>query len=584
MCGRRGTSLIDLLIALAILSLLFGGIYLVYFSILDSTTNVELRTEATAVLNQQIEIIRNLPYSAVGTIGGVPAGSIPQTQVIPWGNQMFAVTTTVRNIDDPFDGTLGGAPSDTSPADYKLISLEIGCANCAKFVPLSFSTNVSPKNLETASSTGSLFVNVFDAGGSPISGATVRIVNTNTAPTIDLTDITNNAGVLQLVGTPTSTQSYSVSVTKTGYSSDQTYPVGGAGNPNPSKPHATVAEQTVTSISFAIDRVSQMNVYTSDNVCVPVADKSFSIAGEKIIGTGPDVLKFSTTSQTDANGVKTLSSLEWDRYALGFTGAGYDVLGTIPFSPTYVNPATSYDFRFVLSPAAPSSLLVSVKDGAGAGIQNAAVTISTAGFSDTATTGHATLTKTNWSGGAYDSESGGIDAETLPGSLTLLANASGTYSASGSAWLISQTIDLGGSSSTLYDFSWSGNVPAETGAGSVKFQLAGNNDNSTWNFSGPDGTAGTYYTATSSAPSGFLNDKRYIRYKVFLSTADELFTPRVDVVTLSFNGICVPPYQAFFNNLANATYDVSVSAAGYSLATTSVAVSGSAQAEVLLSP
>lgn len=582
MHGRRGASLIDLLIALAILSLLFGGIYLVYFSILDSTANVELRTEATAVLNQEIEVVRNLPYDKVGTVGGVPSGVIFPTKNVQWGNQIFTVTTTVRNIDDPFDGTLGGVPSDTSPADFKLVSFDIGCVNCQRSVPLSFTTHVAPKNLESVSSTGSLFVNVFDAGGAAIAGATVRIINANVTPTIDVTDVTNSSGVLQLVGAPTSTQSYSVAVTKSGYSSDQTYPIGGPSNPNPVKPHATVAAQTVTNISFAIDRVSQLIVRTSDYVCAPLASKTFSVTGEKVIGTGPDVLKFSTTSVTDASGVKTLSNIEWDRYALAFTSAGYDVRGTIPFTPAVVNPATNLDFRFVVSPASPSALLVSVKDAGGVGIQDAQVTLTKPGFTSAATTGHALLTKTDWSGGAYDSQSGGTDPNSIPGSLTLLANASGTYVVAGSDWLISQTIDLGGTASTLYTFSWAGNVPPETGAGSVKFQFAANNDNATWSFTGPDGSSGTHYTSTSSATHSSLTGKRYVRYKVFLATANELFTPRLDDVTFEFNSVCVPPYQALFPGLVNATYDIAVTAPGYENATSSAAVASAWQEQVVL--
>ncbi|MEK7608212.1 MAG: carboxypeptidase-like regulatory domain-containing protein [Patescibacteria group bacterium] len=583
MRGKEGTSLIDLLIALAILALLFGGIYLVYFSILDSTSNVELRTEATAVLNQQIEIIRNLPYGEVGTVGGIPTGIILQTQLVSWGNQVFAVTTTVRNIDDPFDGTLGGSPSDTSPADYKLVSLEIGCANCAKFVPLFFSTNVAPKNLETASSTGSLFVNVFDSSGLGISGATVRVVNASTTPTIDLTDITNSAGILQLVGVPTSSQSYSVEVTKSGYSSDKTYPIGGVSNPNPIMPHATVAAQAVTSISFAIDRTSQMNVYTSDYLCSVVPGKSFSIAGEKIIGT-PSVLKFSTTSVTDANGAKTFTTLEWDRYTLGLTSGGHDVSGVIAENPVSVNPATNVDFRFVLSPSNPEKILVGVKDaGTGLGIQNANISLSRPGFSSVATSGQASVVRTNWSGGAYDSLSG-TDAETLPGAITLLANASGTYSTAGSGWLISQTIDLGGSASTLKNFFWNGDVPAETGAESVRFQLAGNNDNATWDFSGTDGTSGTYYTAANFEPHSVTNGKRYIRFKAFLSTADGSFTPRIEEVMIAFTGACVPIRQVLFSGLAADTYTLSVSAAGYSATSSDVSIPAVSQVEVLLSP
>src|SRR6185295_15865661 len=129
----------------------------------------------------------------------------------------------------------------------------------------------------------------------------------------------NASGILQLVGVPTSTRGYQISVAKTGYSSDQTYTLGAAGNPNPVKPHATVAQQTVTSLSFSIDALSSLAVYSSDNRCAPIANESFDIQGTKLIGTGPDVLKFSTSSATGAGGSTTLQNIEWDTYTIGLT-------------------------------------------------------------------------------------------------------------------------------------------------------------------------------------------------------------------------------------------------------------------------
>lgn len=563
--STKGTSVIDLLVSLGILALLFGGIYLVYFSIVDGVTNIELRSAGASILNQEVEMVRNLPYEKVGTVGGIPAGVIPQSQTITVGNQDFILATTIRNVDDPFDGVASSTSADTAPADYKIVAFEVSCAACLHFVPLNFTTTVAPKNLESASSTGSLFVNVFDAAGVGLAGIDVRVQNSSVSPAIDLTDETNNDGVLQLVGVPTSTQSYSIQVSRAGYSSDRTYPLGGAGNPNPVKPHATVAAQTVTNISFAIDRVSALTVETSGNTCSPYSGRSFSVAGAKIIGTSPDVLKFSTSSATGVDGSKVFSSLEWDTYTLGFTDSAYDLMGTIPLSPLIVNPNSAMDFRFVIRPADPSSLLVTVKDGiTQQGITGATVTLSRSGFSATATTGRDTLAFTDWSGNNYSGQSGGVNTEAIPGSVTLLANASGTYPLAGQNWFTSNTIDLGGATSTLYEFSFDGLMPAEAGSNSISFQLAANNDNATWNFTGPDGSASTYYTAASSVPAAALNGKRYLRYKAFLSTIDETVTPRLDGVSLEFNSVCVPPYQVLFSGLTNTTYTINVSAPGYS--------------------
>ena len=578
MSTRRGTSIIDLLVSLGILALLFGGIYLVYFSIVDGVANIESRAAGASILNQEVEIVRNLPYDKVGTVGGIPAGVIPTSQAVTVDGKDFTLAATIRNIDDNFDGTATGTPADAAPADYKLVAFEVSCALCQNFVPLKFTTTVAPKNLESASSTGSLFISVFNAAGVAVSGATVRVQNSSVSPAIDETDTTNADGVLQLVGVPTSSQSYSIQVSKSGYSSEQTYPQGGAGNPNPVKPHATVAAQTVTSLSFAIDRVSTLIVSVSGNTCSPYANMDFSMAGAKLIGASPDVLKLSTTSATGADGTKTFSGLEWDTYTLGLTEAGYDLAGTIPLSPLVLDPNTTATFRFVARAADPSALLVTVTDAAtGAGIAGATVKVSRPGFSATATTSRADLAFTDLSGSDYASQSGDIDTESQPGSVILEANASGTYPTAGDEWLISNTIDLGGSNSTLYDFSFQGSTGG-AGSDSLKFQLAANNDGSTWNFIGPDGSASTYYTAASTAPAAALNGKRYLRYQAFLSTDNGLATPELDSVSFTFSADCVPPYQALFSGLANDTYDVEVTAPGYTNGTSTITVSSSWQA------
>ena len=578
--SRRGTSLIDLLISMAIIAVLFGGIYLVYFSLITAIANISVRTAATSAIQAEIETVRNLPYAEVGTVGGVPAGIIPATQAVAVGNYSFALTTTVRNIDDPFDGTLGGSPPDAAPLDYKLVAIQATCPLCTNFVSVEVTTTVAPKGLESAPPGGALLMTALDANGMPVGGASMHIVNASVTPSIDFTDTTNASGVLELVGFPTSTQGYQITATKAGYSTDQTYPPGALANPNPLKPNATVVDQFVTAVSFAIDRLSSLAVYSSDNRCTPTGNVPFDMRGEKLIGTNPNVVKFSTTSATNAGGSVTFPALEWDTYMFSLSGAADDLMGTVPQSPLAVDPNTSSTLRLVVMPASDPSLLVTTVDaGTGAGIPNAAVTLARAGFSQTLTTGHALVTRTDWSGGQYSSQSGGIDANSSPGRLTLLVNASGTYDVNTNDWLISNTIDLGGQNATLYGVSWD---PAPQPAGaSVAFQLAANNNNATWNFIGPGGTAATYFTTTTKPLPAALSGKRYVRYKVYMNTIDGNVTPGLDDVTIEFNADCVPPVQALFTDLAQAAYTIDVSAANYGEATTSITIGPGATSTVI---
>jgi hypothetical protein len=567
--NRRGTTLVDVIVSLGIIALLFGGIFLVYFSLIDSTVNVDARNSATAAMNQEVEIIRNLPYDKVGTVGGIPSGIIPQQQNIDVGNFTFSVKTTIRNIDDPFDGTLGGNPNDTAPADYKQISMEVDCMTCNRFSPILFTTLASPKNLESAGSDGSLFIYVFDSNADPLPGVSVHIINTSTTPAIDLTDTTNQSGVLQLVGVPTSIRSYQAYATKAGYSSDQTYPWGAALNPKPTNPHATVDTGSVAPITFYMDKVSQLTVRTTDVLCAPVSNQNFSLQGEWLIGKTPDVLKFSTTTKTGAGGTRLFSDMQWDTYHFSYGGAGYDLMGTNPLSPMSLKASSTADFRFTLAPSLPNSVSVTPVDSvSGSGIPGATAMLSKSGFTETKKAGHAIFGGTDWSGGNYDSQSGGVDANGTPGSLMLLPNASSTYNISTEEWLISKTIDVGSSTSAYYFLDW--NPKTQSGPGSIKFQLAANNDNSIWNFVGPSGNAGDFYTASSTVFG--LDGNRYIRYKVYLNTQSEDFTPQLDDINFEFNSICVPSVSVFWNELQAGSYNLLISAPGYLDATGTVSV------------
>ena len=566
---------------MAIVGLLFGGVYLVYFSIITAVANIGVRTAATTAIEQEIESVRNLPYDSVGIVSGIPSGVIPATQSVSVGGYGFLLQTTIRNIDDPFDGTLGGIPNDTAPADYKLVSIQATCPLCVNSISVSITTTVAPKNLESATQNGSLFVYALNANGVGVQGAQVHLVNTSVTPSIDLSDTTNASGVLALVGVPTSTQGYSVVVTKPGYSTDQTYPLGGAGNPNPVKPNATVAAQTVTALSFSIDKLSSLSVSAVDDRCVAVPSDTFSMAGSKLIGT-PNVLKFSTSSTMDASGTQTIQNLEWDTYTLNVSDISRELAGTIPLDPITINPNSTQTFKFILVPSADPALLATITDTAtGNGITDAKVTLTEPGVSRILTTGQDTVSQTDWSGNHYSSQSGGVDT-TTPGTMTLLANASSSYSTTTTEWLISSTIDLGGASSTLYSIAWNPtSEPVQTGPQSAIFQVAGNTDQATWNFIGPDGTSGSYFTSSSSSLPASLSGDRYIRYKVYMSTQDQHYTPSITKVSFTFSADCVPPAQVLFTSLPLGSYTLDVTAPNYFENSTTISITSGFQSSTL---
>ncbi|MBI3963495.1 MAG: prepilin-type N-terminal cleavage/methylation domain-containing protein [Candidatus Kerfeldbacteria bacterium] len=595
LCTRRaGFTLVESLVGIAIFAIIAVGVYRTYSTTAESIRVARLKTTVTALANEQLEIVRNLPYADVGLVGGLPVGTLPPLQTLVRDNITFSVRMTIRNVDDPFDGTIGGDPNDLSPADYKLVAVQISCPDCRNLLPEEFTTIAAPEALETTSTNGALFVQVFDAVGQPVPDADVHIVNSQAAPPIVIDDTTNANGLLQVVDAPPGVEAYEITVSRSGYSTERTYPIGDPPNPNPITPHATVALQQVTEISFAIDRTSTLDVSSVTDTCTPVPNIDFTLAGSKRIGTAPDILKYSTVQSTDGAGTRTMTGLEWDTYTPTLTDASYDLVGSIPLVPTVLNPGVTQPLQFIMAPTDPQSLLLSVQDASTQlPLSEATVRLEgPGGYDTTIVTGRGFLRQTDWSGGEgqdayvdptrYFDSDGTVEGADPAGEMHLWHLPDG-YVPSG--FLESSTFDTG-SPSDFHQISWQPqDQPPATGADSVRFQIATNNDATTWNFLGPDGTPDTFYTLTDATINPAQSGNRYGRYRIFLQTADVTVTPTVADVALTFTSSCVPPGQAFFSGLAGGDYTATIARTGYQTVIDTVPVTAAWQErDVLLTP
>lgn len=109
-----------------------------------------------------------------------------------------------------------------------------------------------------------------------------------------------------------------------------------------------------------------------------------------------------------------------------------------------------------------------------------------------------------------------------PGASTGGQAASGTYE--------SPTFDAGATVG-FNAISFTTSLPSGT---TITFQIATNNDNATWNYVGPDGTALSKYTAPGAIAlnkTGF----RYFRYKASMDTTNKSISPIIYDVTLNYS-------------------------------------------------
>lgn len=386
MLKKRGFTLIETLVGSAVFVILALSAYRAFGVLMDAVSMSQAKLAATTLANEQFEVIRNLPYADVGIENGIPTGKIARNQTIIKDNYSFEVQTTIRNTDDPFDGTIGGNPSDTSPADYKLTDLDITCSSCKNFFPLKFTTLVAPHALETTSGNGALFIQVFDTAGIPVTNAPVHITNTEANPDIIIDEITDNTGWVKIVDAPPGTNVYNLTATKSGFTTDQTYPQGGIAGESPINEDVTVVLQQVTQASLQIDKVSSLNILSVDALCTALPNINFSLTGEKLIGT-PAVLKYPTQDfSTDSSGEGTISDLEWDTYHMLLTSSAYDLAGASLLPSFTLNPDENKNLQIVAVPHVNRALLISVEDALGVAIDGANVQLQKDVFDQTKTT------------------------------------------------------------------------------------------------------------------------------------------------------------------------------------------------------
>lgn len=591
--GSQGFSSIEVLVGTAVFLVISLAAYNAYLGVFKMVAYAQQKTAALNLVNEQFEIIRNLPYSRVGVVGSVPAGDVPYTQTLVRGGMTFNVITTIRNLDQPFDGTIGGTPNDTSPADNKVVEVRIECPSCEKFTPVELTTHIAPKSLETASTNGALFVRVFDANGQPVSGANVQVVNRQGTSTITINDTTGVNGMLQLVDVPPGNSAYEITVSKSGYSTDRTYTPGAVGNPSPSKPHATVALQQVTQVSFVIDRLSSLAISTMNNACSPISGVPLTLTGDKLIGAG--VAKNVHSLTTNGSGAHTLSNIEWDAYSFTTSSGSYQIAGVSPLNAVAVNPNTTQNVSVVLQPRNTPALLVSVRDSNTLlPLADAEVTLDGGSYDSTKITGRGSYSQTDWSGGGgqldlldeteFYSSDGNIDYSSQ-GEIKLKSTL-GTYASSGS--IESSVFDLG-SASVFNQLVWTpADQQASIGPNAIMFQIASATSSTattTWTYRGPDGTTGSYYSVSDTPINAVHTNDRYFRYKLIMNTASTTVTPLISDVSFTATSSCIPPGQVIFSSIPAGTYTLTVSKPGFADHTASVTVgTGWSETKVILGP
>jgi hypothetical protein len=389
---QKGQILIGVLVAITIFLILAHALFTLISSSFELVSFNKARITARHLAQEKMELIKNLSYDNVATIGGIPSGTlIPQTETVYQNGLTYTIKTSITYVDDPFDDV---APADSNPEDYKRVRVEVswqGVAQSRKN-PVVLVSDISAYATGTSEG-GSLIILVFDANGDPVNQAEVIIEAPLASPPVDLTLYTNSDGKIVIPGATPCVSCYHITATKTGYSTDRTYSTSEV--TNPVKPDTSVFTDDVTQISFAIDALGSINISSlnsRENYFTPLGSTPFRIRGNKIIGTDATsqlVYKYDLTTTTDESGNKTFNKMEWDAYTITMPlTTSYDISGTAPLLPINLAPGGNADFSFTVTPHTGHSFLITLKDPAQDLIASASARLSDGlGFDETKFTG-----------------------------------------------------------------------------------------------------------------------------------------------------------------------------------------------------
>ena len=381
----KGFTLIEILIAVFVLAIIVVGLFGFVVLILKSTHEGQRRIIATGLANEKMEMVRNLSYDSVGTVGGIPAGPIVQSEQVSRNGSTYTVNTDIRYIDDPFDGTVTDSPPDLLNTDYKQVRVEVSWTSTLSDRPVLLITQITPRGIEGGDSLGTLIFQALNAAGTGVAGATVHLVNSTVNPAVNLTTSTNDDGRVIIPGLTPSSGTYQITVTKDGYTTEQTYTASSTFIPDVDHSHINALAGELTNKTFVIDGVSSVVIQTVNDVDVAIGNIAYTITGTKKIGTddlGETVYLFAHEDTTDAVGQFQYEDVTWDTYSFVIDGltTGYDIKETSMPLPLVVAPATESTLTAILVPHEELTLHTTILDIANAPIVNAAVHVTGASY------------------------------------------------------------------------------------------------------------------------------------------------------------------------------------------------------------
>lgn len=368
--NQKGFSLIEVLMVILVIGIVFTSLHGISMIGTKLTIEAKNRLAATALVNEKMEIVRNLPYDKVGIQGSIDIpGNLPAFETVSANGRSYDVSISARYFDDEMDGTVTSSPVDLIPNDYKIVRVIVSwkdssgaekrVSSTSRFVPPGLETNVGGSPL-------SINVNSVDNGvTSPVKQSSVHLSNSSVSPVIDDTILTDDEGHIMLPAARVSSGN-KLTLTKNGYETIETLDA----TPTfiPIYKHIDVVSNNLNQYSFEQNKLSNLHVKSVDLQNNPIENISFSIEGGKIIGHDDlNNVIFNmpeTTGVTGLGGEKIYAGISPGNYNINMDiNANYKFVDFEPsVSPAIVPAGADFDYTMRVANATVPSFALTIKD------------------------------------------------------------------------------------------------------------------------------------------------------------------------------------------------------------------------------
>ena len=361
----KGVSLIEVLISiflLLIVTLSFYGMIMLASKIVADS---KLRTMGLYLANEEMETIKSMAYNKVGTVGGVPAGNLPQAKEIEKGGYSFQVETEVKFSDDEMDGVF---PEDENPSDYKVVRLEVIWPSSFKKKEVILVSSIYPDILEQAGVGGVLNINVINLEGVGVADCDVEISNPNLDPQVLINTGTDSIGNVVLYGMPASQDGYQIKLERSGYETVTTFPPYPISSFHPVDEHIIVVDGQLNARSLQFNKLGDIAVTVKNESGLAISGLSVAIKGGRIIGytedMNPQPVYFFDENDlaTSAEGIIGIENAGPGNYTFSVNNPIYELINIDPAGPFDLPAGEAINVQVACVENSVDSLLVIVSD------------------------------------------------------------------------------------------------------------------------------------------------------------------------------------------------------------------------------